>query len=347
MFGLTTSSDAAALFDARAKLLVRFEVVAAAFRQFAETRGLEVRGDDGGLSVRLRLGLATLTPNGEATVLELQSPDAVSMQLLRDTIAGRVADFGIDIEWLDKAKRGRPANFSLARVTEVRRLTPSYTRVVIDGPDLARFAQGSLHFRLLFGPDGADWPFTDEGGVTQWPGGPEAWHRPVYTTRQISPRHDGSAEIDFDVFLHEGGRVTEWTRRIQSGEEIGLTGPGGGRGPGAASHHLLIGDETAVPVIARILSDISGDAKGQAFLFVTDPGDIQDLRKPDGISVEWCLRGTRETPLSVMECASLPASDRFVFFAGERSDVFAARDRLLATGFRRTEFHAATYWTAD
>lgn len=330
-----------------ATLDVRFEAAVAAFRQLAAARGLATDTQDTTFSVRLRSGRVNMKAVGECTAIKIEAEDAVGLQLIRDTIANRAADLGVAITWDEKLAKGRPANFSLATVTEVRRLSPNYTRVAITGPDLARFANGSLHFRLLFGPEGADWPFTDDGGITQWPGGPEVWHRPVYTTRSIHLRPDGHAQIDFDVFLHEGGRVTEWTRRVCPGMQIGLTGPGGGRGPSAARNHLLIGDETAVPVIARILSELPHDVTGQAYLFVPDAADIQDLTRPEAISVEWCLRGQGETPLSALARSSPPPTDRFVFFAGERSDVFAARDHLRAEGFDKTEFHSATYWTAD
>lgn len=330
-----------------ATLDAQFGAIVDAFRQLAAARGFATEDTETAFAVRVRAGRVTLQPDGHRTAMTIEAPNAVDIQLIRDTIAGRAADLGVSISWHQKMAKGRPANFSLATVTEVRRLTPNYTRVVIDGPDLARFATGPKHFRLLFGPEGADWPFTDEGGITQWPGGPEAWHRPVYTSRSILVRPDGSAQILFDVFLHDGGRVTEWTRRTRPGTEVGLTGPGGGRGPAEVQRHVLIGDETAVPVIARILSELPDEVTGQANLFVPDAGDAQDLKKPAGVSVTWHLSGQGETPLSVLTRASLPSTDRYVFFAGERSDVFAARDYLRAEGFEKTEFHAATYWTAD
>ncbi|WP_375691719.1 hypothetical protein [Pseudooceanicola sp. LIPI14-2-Ac024] len=43
---------------------------------------------------------------------------------------------------------------------------------------------------------------------------------------------------------------------------------------------------------------------------------------------------------------AIPGADRSVFFAGERSEVFAARDWMLAQGMAKSEFFASTYWTA-
>lgn len=332
---------------AKATLAVPFAEASVPFRTTAQARGVQYEEEDNHLKVHFQFGAITVSGAGEATALSIVARDAVALQLLRDGLAERVGDLGATLAWEEDLSGKRPGNMSLATVTEVRRLTPSYTRVVIEGADLARFANGGYHFRLLFGPDGADWPVTDHGGVTQWPGGAEAWHRPVYTTREIHPSADGSARIDLDVFLHDGGRTTEWTRRVQPGAEIAITGPGGGRGPGEASWYLLIGDETAVPVMARVLKQLPDTARGRAFLFVPDAGDVQDIPHPPGVEVSWVLRGGEETPLSVLKAQTLPDADRFAYVATERREALAARDHLLDRGLDKTEMLCASYWTAS
>ncbi len=334
------------MHTARALLNVPSSRATPGFRDFAAQRGLSVENTATGTTIRIGVGTVTLAEADGRTALHIASPEAVNLQLVRDAVAARVADLGLTLDWQDKTAPGRPANLSLAQVTEVRRLTPSYTRVVMEGPQLARFATGPMHFRLLFGPDGADWPHTDAGGVTQWPGGAAAWHRPVYTTRSIDVAPDGVARIAFDVFLHAGGRVTEWTRTLTPGAEIAVTGPGGGRGPAPAGWHLLIGDETAVPVIARILTELPATTTGTALLFVPDAGDAQTLDHPPGVKVHWILRDGAQTPLSALRAQTLPDADRFVFFAAERQEALAARAHLLDLGLAKTEFQSASYWSA-
>lgn len=232
---------------------------------------------------------------------------------------------------------------SLARIETVERISPSYVRLTMTGPSLARFARGALHFRLLFGPDGAGWPETDADGVTRWPGGIESRHRPVYTTREITLLGGEAARITFEVFLHDGGRVTEWTKGVAPGDEIAITGPGGGDRP-AAPWMALIGDETAIPVIARILAEAGPATVGSATFFVPEAGDAQVLAAPAAMTLRWVLRSEATSPLDVLESLAIPDRDRFVFFAAERREAFAARDLLRARGLARGEFFASAYW---
>lgn len=331
--------------ETRASLGAPADRTTAGFRAFAQANDHAVSEADGALTVEFQNGMVSVSPDGPRTALVIRAETPVAMQLLRDAMAARISGFGIPLTWEKKLAPGRPANLSIARVAEVARLTPSYTRVVLEGPDLARFAKGDLHFRLLFGPPGADWPRTDDGGVTQWPGGVEAWHRPAYTTRAIRPRPDGSASIDLDVFLHAGGRVTEWTRTLRPGAEIALTGPGGGRGAGDAAWVGLIGDETAFPVIARILSDLAPATTGQATVFVAEEGDRQDLARPEGVTLDWVIRGQGSLPTDVLATMEFPETDRFIFFAAEGAEALWARDNLLSRGLGKGEFRASTYWT--
>lgn len=331
--------------DARAFLDVTLADAIVGVRRTAQDVGVGVEEAEAGLVVRLRSGTLTVSEVAGRTALDIAAPEAAGLQLLRDMVAERIGALGVGLRW-EGAQAGRlPGNISLAVVETVERISPSYVRLRVSGPDLARFSRGALHFRLLFGPEGAGWPATDSDGVTRWPGGPEAWHRPVYTTREITLLGGEAARIVLDVFVHEGGRVTDWTARVRPGEEIAISGPGGGGRP-AAAWMGLIGDETAVPVIARILAEADPDARGAATLFVPEAADAQALAAPPGLAVRWALRGEGVSPLDALHALDIPASDRFVFFAGERRDAFAARDWLRGRGLGLGEFLASTYWTA-
>lgn len=317
----------------------------AGFRKIASLWEKPVKDDDDSLEITLEDARIFLCAQEEGTTLLLEAARESELQMLRDVLSDQLAGYGLSPEWEGAKAQSRPANQSLARVEKIERLSPSYTRVTLAGETLARFASGGFHFRLLYGPEGAGWPFTDEHGVTQWPGGTAAWHKPVYTSRHIAC--DGeAATITFDVFRHAGGRVTEWTDRVRPGEEIVIMGPGGSGKVSGAGWQAFIGDETAVPVIARFLEALPAATRGEAVLFVPEKGDVQELVHPAGVRVRWVLRSEDETPIDALEGLSIPATDRHVFFAAEKAEAVAARATLLERGLEKSESIAATYWTA-
>lgn len=331
--------------DARAFLDVPLAEAITGVRRTAAEVGVPVSEDAGGLRVAMRSGTLRVSEVGGRTTLDIVAAEASGLQLLRDMVAARIGALGLRLDWQGVAAGRSPGNMSLARIETVERISPSYARVRMAGPALARFARGALHFRLLFGPEGAGWPSTDADGVTWWPGGVDAWHRPVYTTRAIDLLGGEAARITFDVFLHEGGRVTAWTARAKPGDEIAITGPGGGDRP-AAPWMGLIGDETAVPVIARVLAEADPATVGSATFFVPDARDVQTLAAPPGVATRWIRRGEAGGPLEALRALAIPDRDRFVFFAAERGEAFAARDLLRERGLSRGEFFASAYWKA-
>lgn len=313
------------------------------FHKVATTWELPVTDDAGILRVTLEHGEVRVGSEGSGTCVRIASKDAGNLQMLRDLLTEQLTVHGLSPVWEGSRAERQPANQSIARVIETVHLSPSYRRITIEGPDLARFAHGRLHFRLLFGPDDAGWPETDENGVTQWPGGSAAWHRPVYTTRKVI-RMGQAARLSFDVFLHAGGRVTGWTERVRPGDEIALMGPGGDIGSKTTGWQAFIGDETALPAIARMLAIAPEVMQGEAIIFVPEKGDIQPLAHPEGMSLRWVLRDSSESPLDALSALRIPQSDRHVFFAAEKAEAQSARAALIERGLTKGEFVAAAYW---
>ncbi|WP_306153159.1 siderophore-interacting protein [Roseovarius sp. MMSF_3281] len=330
---------------AKAMLAVDGTRAVAAFRAFAEAaeRPVEPHGD--GIRIGLMAGGLVIEPRGKDTAITVDAADATGLQLICDTLVERLAGMGLVPEWQEDMAGKRPGNQALARIAGVTRISPSYSRVVIEGEDLGRFANEPLHFRLLMGPADAPWPVTDETGATDWPGGIGEWHRPVYTTREAEPTRQGT-RLSFDVFRHDGGRVTAWCDRVSPGGEIALTGPGGRGYPAPVGWLGLVGDETAMPVMARILSALPSDARGAAAIVVPHSEDIQQISHPEGVMLRWCIRGKGETPLSALASLPFPDNDRHIFFAAEKSEAEQARKWLNERGFQKGESRAAAYWTA-
>ena len=311
------------------------------FDEHAREIGFEIETREGGLLIHLSGGDLEVIAEGEATRIRLSAPDMAMLQMLRDYLTEEISKTGLVPEWQGHRAVGRPDSHALVRVVRSERISPSYQRVTVAGEGLARFDKGGLHFRLLFGPQGAAWPEADQNGVTQWPGGAASWHRPVYTIRSLSPDR---TELDFDVFLHEGGTVTGWALATRPGDEIVLAGPSGGAGGKPAAWQGFVGDETALPVIARLLEDLPQDAAGQAVLIVREAADIQTLAHPPGVTLHWALREHGAEPLDALDLLQIPAARRSVFFAAEGGEAQEARRILLARGLGKAEISAAAYW---
>lgn len=96
-----------------------------------------------------------------------------------------------------------------------------------------------MHFRLVYPKLAGQvplWPQINSEGRTIWPDGDDELLRPVYTVRQFDMQ---AQTLDFDVFLHDGGRTTDWAKGVGIGAKVGLLGPSGGGVPEADFMLLL------------------------------------------------------------------------------------------------------------
>src|SRR5690606_36373167 len=148
---------------------------------------------------------------------------------------------------------GTPAFFREITVVSSSRIAPHLHRVRFAGVDLERFAHGGLHIRLLLPPEGRSpvWPSLGADGLLAWPSGEDALTVRVYTIRAIDAV---AGWIDVDFVLHPGSDspAALFAQNAVAGDVIGMIGPGGGHIP-EAENLLLLGDDTALPAIARIL----------------------------------------------------------------------------------------------
>lgn len=110
--------------------------------------------------------------------------------------------------------------------------------------------------------------------------------------------------LDFKVFIYAGGRTTRWCGEPTAGPRIAVSGPGGGAVI-TRPWMGLIGDETALPMIARMLEAAPRDTMGEAVVFIPDAADAQPMRVPPGVRLRRALRGSGATPLR--RCAPCPS----------------------------------------
>ena len=203
-----------------------------------------------------------------------------------------------------------PMIFAEVEVVSVERLSPTFVRVELAGPDLADFGVDGDRYdqriKLIL-PD----PTT--GGITSTEGADESWfatwlerpaeergHMRTYTIRDV---RGSGAQTTFvvDMVLHlEGDLVgpgSTWAARAAVGDRIVLLAPRRGFPyggieftPPPGADLLLVGDETAVPAICTVLEQLPPDARGRVFLEVPVAEDVQDVRGPAGVEVVWLAR---------------------------------------------------------
>jgi NADPH-dependent ferric siderophore reductase len=202
-----------------------------------------------------------------------------------------------------------PLILAEVEVTSVERLSPSFLRVELGGPELADFGvEGKLfdqRIKLIFPSGTGTLPClsgADEGWYAAWRKLPDAerGHMRTYSVRAV--RGEGTAtRLVVDIVLHLGkdqaGPGSQWAAAATPGDRVVLVGPRRGIAFGGieftqdpAREVLLAGDETAVPAICRILADLEADARGTAFLEVPDTADVLDVIAPPGVEVVWLPR---------------------------------------------------------
>jgi NADPH-dependent ferric siderophore reductase len=208
-----------------------------------------------------------------------------------------------------------PFRFFPVEVVRVTRLSPSFLRVTFTGDDLDRFAGNGFDQRCKLIPPlagcGLDHLPTGEDWFSHWRVLPADRQNPIrtYTVRAVRAH---LREVDVDMVLHGvSGPASRWAVSAGPGAIACLLGPNaefagphGGidfRPPAGTNRVLLVGDETAVPAIASILSGLPAGTRGEALLEVPESGDELLVEAPAGVRVTWLPRdgaahGTRLIP---------------------------------------------------
>ncbi|MER5543679.1 siderophore-interacting protein [Streptomyces sp. NPDC002589] len=243
----------------------------------------------------------------------------------------------------------KPRQARTAQVIRTERLTPHMRRVVLGGEGLAGFAADTCtdhYVKLLFGPAGVTYPepFDLERIRAEFPR--EQW--PVtrtYTVRAWDPEH---RELTLDFVVHgDEGLAGPWAARVQPGETVRFIGPGGAYTPDpAADWHLLAGDESALPAIARSLEALPAGARAHAFVEVAGPEEEQKI--DSDVEVVWLHRGDRPVGAALVEAVralEFPPGRVHAFVHGEASWVKELR-RLLRVerDIPREDLSISGYW---
>ena len=241
--------------------------------------------------------------------------------------------------------------FRQLTVKTAERITPHLIRITLTGDDLAGFTSLGFddHAKIFF-PDAATGRLTlptvgPDGPV--WP----ASGRP--TMRDYTPRrYDAKANtLEIDFALHDAGPATQWAEAAKPGDVLGVGGPRGSFiVPAEFDWHLLIGDDTALPAIARRLAELPSGARVVVLAEVDGAADQIPFETQAELTLQWVHRGGAEPGLSpvlldALKATELPAGDFHAWVGCESAIAKALRAHLVGErGANPKWVRASGYW---
>ncbi|MFD8675856.1 siderophore-interacting protein [Streptomyces seoulensis] len=244
----------------------------------------------------------------------------------------------------------KPRKLHSAQVVRTERLTPHVQRIVLGGAGLADFSADTWtdhYVKLLFAPvDGMTYPepFDLERIREELPR--EQW--PVTRTYTVRAWDAGRREMTLDFVIHgDEGLAGPWATRVQPGETLRFFGPGGAYTPDVtADWQLFVGDESALPAIARSLETLPPGTPAHAFVEVAGPEEEQKI--DSDVEVVWLHRGDRpvgEALLEAVRALEFPEGRPHAFVHGEASFVKELRRMLrVEAQIPRENLSISGYW---
>ena len=228
-------------------------------------------------------------------------------------------------------------------VLRVVDITPRMRRITLGGPELAGFISlgSDDHIKLLFPQNAAEQAALDSPDFNLRGDGPQPAMRD-YTPR----RYDlDIGELDIDFVLHGDGPASTWAEQAKVGQHLHIGGPRGSMiVPDIFDSYLLIGDETAIPAIARRLDELPAGRKVLAVIEIANAAEQQPLASAAEVEVIWVVRG-QDDLLETVQNLTLPGGSLYSFVATESKLSRQLRRVLLDTHNVNEAFlKAVGYW---
>ncbi len=238
-------------------------------------------------------------------------------------------------------------------VARTRQVTPRMLRVTLSGDQLAGFHSPAFddHVKIFFPAPGQRYPVLPVAG----PEGPLPPATGMASpARSYTPRRIDSAagELDIDMVLHGEGPAMAWADRAKVGDVVGIGGP---RRSFLVSdrprYQLMVGDETALPAIARRLEQLPADVDVTVVIEVADTHECQPLITHANLRLIWLTRdgaepGTTSALIDVVRSLDIPSTACYIWGAGEshqmrRIRMYLQRELGIEPGWMRV----TGYWT--
>lgn len=235
------------------------------------------------------------------------------------------------------------------QVLRVVDLTPRMRRITLGGPELAGFVSlgSDDHVKLMF-PQNAEQQAALETLVL----GAGKDNGPLPAMRDYTPRRYDldTLELDIDFVLHGDGPASTWAEQAQPGQFLHIGGPRGSMiVPDMFDSYLLIGDETALPAIARRLEGLAANRRALVVVEVENGAEQQKLESPAQVNVIWVLReGGKNNLLTTVKQLQVPGGNLYAWVATESRVSRQIRRVLLDEhGLNEQFVKAVGYWKQD
>ena len=205
-------------------------------------------------------------------------------------------------------------------VSRVEQLTPHFRRITFRDDSLHDFVSASFDDHVkVFANDA----------------------RRDYTPRSFD---NAARELVIEFALHGDGPAAEWAERAVPGSTLEIGGPKGSMiVPLDYDWHLLVGDETAFPAVARRLEELPAGAKAIVILQAADAGDRRAFASAADVDLTWV--STDAQLQAAVKALALPAGEGYAWCAGEASAMAALRRELVdVKGHPGEAIRAAAYW---
>ncbi|VVM56957.1 NADPH-dependent ferric-chelate reductase [Pseudomonas fluorescens] len=234
-------------------------------------------------------------------------------------------------------------------VLRVVDLTPRMRRITVGGPELAGFVSLGTddHVKLLFPQNAAE-----QAALETMVLGAGKDNGPMPAMRDYTPRrYDlNTLELDIDFVLHGDGPASTWAEQAKPGQYLHIGGPKGSMiVPDIFDSYLLIGDETAIPAIARRLEGLAANRRALVVIEVENGAEQHKLESPAQVDVIWVLReGGRNNLLTSVKQLQVPSGNLYAWVATESKVSRQIRRVLLDEhGLNEQWVKAVGYWRLD
>jgi len=251
------------------------------------------------------------------------------------------------------------ANSKLSIIQEVmtvvrkEQITPHYIRIFLTGPNIARFSNTTVgvNNKILIPPRGLQ-----EIHFPTFDSEKEVWIQPAENLRPAirTYTHRGidleKKEMWIDFAVHgDEGPASAWALSATEGDVLGLLMKDGKTELyAAADNYLLVGDATAIPVLAAILEHLPATASGICSIEVATAEDVQQLQTNADMTFKWLFNPNPQegsTLADLVKTYDLPLENRFAYVAAEYNTVKALRSYLRQEkNWTKEELYAYSYW---